>query len=220
MSWQLLADFFQLSLHTETAFTQSTGSPVPSSGILLVRLVLYGHLICVWACRHSLWRLCPCQSHSHSPLVSQSLMRLWSLSTLWSCLQLFHSSGSAMVSPVALEGGLAGSCSHCLAAGSQHLSICSWHVFIAPNVDLWSLLALTSWESMQVIMLQWWSNELLGEQSCFFFVEMARNSANGHPTEGNAHVRGRSDKRDMPGRRSFRKTNWTFGRSSRVELLL
>ena len=58
-------DSFQLSLHPETAFVQSTGSPDP----LLILLVssFYRHLVCVLSTRCSLQRLCLGQSHPHLP---------------------------------------------------------------------------------------------------------------------------------------------------------
>ena len=65
-----VTDSFQLCLHPETAFAQSTGSPYPLP-ILLVSSS-YGHS---FVSEHELWRLCPGQSHPHSPLMTLSPRR-------------------------------------------------------------------------------------------------------------------------------------------------
>ena len=186
----ILTDPFQLSLHQETAFAQFTGSPYP----LLVPLAgsLYGHFICVWACSTASGGCVP-MSHPYSPLVSQSLMRLNPKCSV-SFLQLFHHQGQPWLWLDWNWGWqVPALCSELGPASGT-----SSGMLLSPCVELWSLLALTPWESTQVLLLQWRLSELLEEQPCFFCVEMARNSANGHPT-GVVPIKGISGQRDMMG---------------------
>ena len=105
------------------------------------------------------------------------------------------SSGSA-IALVGLEGGLAGSWSLCSELGPA--SGTSPSMLLSPFVELWSLLALTSWDLTWGLLLQWWPSKAFGGQSCFFCVEVARNSINGHPT-GGVFIIGRSGKKGMKG---------------------
>ena len=173
-----LTDPFLLNLWPKTAFAQSAGSPYP----LLVPFVshLYGHFPHVWAC-NSVSRGCV-----HVRVFHMFCWWLRESNEAWSpvlCeLSAAVPSSRSATTIDGLEGGLAVSCSHCSELGPA-LYI-SPGMFPSPWVELWSLPFLTSWESMWVLLLGWWSSELLGEWSCFFCVEVAKNLANGHLTRG------------------------------------
>ena len=88
----------------------------------------------------------------------------------------------SMVALVGLEGGLAGSCPHCSKLGPA--SSTNSGMSLSPQAELCSLLTSTTWELMQVLLLQWSSSELLEELSCFFRVELTMNPGNGNPSKG------------------------------------
>ena len=142
----------------------------------------------------SLWRLCPGQSHPHSPLMTLESKEVWSLVRF--ALLAAVPSSRLVVSLVGLEGGLTGSFPCCLKMVPVP-SINSW-VPSPPNAELCSFWASTSWELTQVLLLWWLLSELLEEQPCFFCVEMARNMANRHPTRG-VPTKGRSSRRGARG---------------------
>ena len=104
----ILTDPFQLSLHPETAFAQSTGSPYPLAGTSF-RPVHGWTLHPCLSMRCSLQRLCLCQSHLHSPLVSQSLMLLNPQCSV-SFLQLLHATRVSYGPSQDGKGGCQSSC--------------------------------------------------------------------------------------------------------------
>ena len=174
----IFTDPFQLSLCPETAFAQSTGSPYP----LPVPLAgsLYGHLICVWAW-DAVSRGCV-----HVRVIHILPWQLWvqgGLTPVLFELPATVPSSRSMVALIGLEGWLTGSCPCNVQSWSQY-PVSTLGVSSSPCAELCSLLVLTSWELTWVLLLWWWSSKLLGEQSHFFCVEMARNSANGCPTGG------------------------------------
>ena len=119
-----LTDPFLLSLHPETAFAQSAGSPYP----LLVPLVshLYGHLLHVWAW-HAVSRGCVHVFHKSSTFSLGELESNEACSPV--VLELsaaVPSSGSAM-SQDGLEGGLAISYSFCSELGPVLVMACCHH---------------------------------------------------------------------------------------------
>ena len=176
----ILTDPFQLSLHPETALKVCLCSvyrkPIPSSGAFCAQFVWTPHL-CL-STRHSILRLCPCQSSTFS-LDNSEAEEAWS--PLLFRLPATIPSSRSTVALVGLEGGLTGSCLHCLElvpVPSINLGMSS-----PPCVEQCSLLVSTYWE-LTWILLWWWSSKPLGQQSHFFHVEMARNSADGCPTGG------------------------------------
>ena len=188
----ILTNPFQLSLHPETAFAQSIGSPYP----LLVPLAgsLYWHFICVWVC-NTVSGGC---FHVRVIHILPWWVRIWwglipsTPQAICSCPIIRVSNGPGWTG----RGRLGGSCSHCSELGPA--SGISSDMLSLPCVELWLLLTLTSWELTQVLLPQWRSNELLERQPCFFCEEMARNSANGCPTR-EVPIKGRSGKRGMIG---------------------
>ena len=172
------ADPFQLSLSPEAAFAELTGSLYPLPVLLLGSS--YIHFICVWA-TDAVPRNCVHIGVNHilPRWVSQIRTDHWYSSNF--LLQYCHQDHQWPW--VRLEGGWVGSCSCCclklVPVPSTKLGMSS-----LPCTELCSLLALTSWESTLVLLLWCSLSELLEEWSCFFCVEMARNSANGHPTRG------------------------------------
>ena len=85
-------------------------------------------------------------------------------------------SGSA-VAVIGLEEGLVGSCPCCQIKPGPTYST-NLGMFLLHCAELCSLLASISWELTWVILLQWSASEPLEEWSHFFFMGMARNSAN------------------------------------------
>ena len=124
------------------------GKPIPSSSTSHGQFVHTPHL-CL-SMGSSLQRLCPCQNHPYFCLASQSLMRLDPQYSM-SCLQLFHHQGQQWPW-LDWKGSwqvFASHCSELSLASSTNLGI-----FLSPNVELWSLLALTSLEST-LVLLRW-----------------------------------------------------------------
>ena len=140
-----VADPFQLSLHSETAFVQSTGSPY--CPLVLLAGSLNGWFICIWA-----WDAIS-GGHVHVRVIHILLWQLyvWGdpiLGTLWAscCYSIFQINGSP-----SWTGGGTGSFLPSLfkaASSLQH----QFGMFLSPQAELCSLLTSTSGELMWVLL--------------------------------------------------------------------
>ena len=126
-----VTDPFQLKPPSRDYLCLVYRKPIPSS-TTSCGVVTYGPPHLCMSIRHSLQRVCPCQSHPYSPLTTLSLRRP-DPQVLFELPAMVPSSW-LMVALVGLEGGLAGSCPHCSKLGLA--SSTNLGMFSSPQADL------------------------------------------------------------------------------------
>ena len=138
------------------------------------------HLICVWTQDTVCQRLCPCQSHPYSPLMTLSPRRPDSLVPFQASCCIVPSSWINGGPSHGLEDAdWQGSCSYCSKLGPA--SGTNSGMFSLPWAELCSLLTSTSRE-LTWVLLSWWSpREPLEEWCHFFSVGPAMNLEMGIP---------------------------------------